>query len=138
MSRRPARFTEAQLREALGQAKLLDKPAMVVIAPDGTISVAPVPPPAEPAPEVTFVYFVQATESRRIKIGFTARLGKRLLAISTYCPEPVQVIGIMHGTIQDELALHERFKSCRIRGEWFAETPELTDYIQVHAQDIRP
>lgn len=44
MSRRPARFTEADLRRALKAAKKYGDNLAVDVLPDGTIRIAPVPP----------------------------------------------------------------------------------------------
>lgn len=42
MSRRPARFTEADIRRALKAAERFDVPMAVEIKPDGTIRIVPV------------------------------------------------------------------------------------------------
>ena len=66
---------------------------------------------------MTTVYVIKS-KSNTYKIGFSANPKKRLMAIrSSNCD--VRMISIYNGTIKDERALHEMFKSKRIRGEWF-------------------
>lgn len=78
--------------------------------------------PAGGATVTGVVYFVQFGE--RIKIGFTTDLRTRM----GHLPHD-RLIGTLPGTRHDERAMHRRFASHRITGEWFAAVPEITDYI---------
>lgn len=134
MSRAPLRFTEADLRRAVKAAGSASLPMAAEILPDGTIRMVPIevhqePKSIEPAP--SYVYFVQAMESRRIKIGFSAKPQYRLLDISTYCPEPVKMLGTMPGTSQDERTIHKKFAAHRVIGEWFRDAPEILEFIAI-------
>lgn len=60
-----------------------------------------------------------------IKIGFSANLKQRIKDL-----RPDEVLLTMPGTMQDEKALHERFRRLRERNELFLPGPELTDFIE--------
>lgn len=60
-----------------------------------------------------------------IKIGFSDDLRKRVGAIISTVPVPVEFVGHMPGDREVEAHLHERFASTRFSGEWFVETPEM-------------
>lgn len=76
-----------------------------------------------------YIYFIRAIESGKVKIGFSTQRQKRFSAIMTECPEPVELLVTMRGTIEDEHALHIRFALHRHIGEWFRPAPELLAYI---------
>lgn len=75
------------------------------------------------------IYFLKATESGRIKIGFASNVQRRIASISTSCPEDLQLLGCCPGTMPEEQALHRKFAHLRIRREWFRGEPELLAYI---------
>jgi Meiotically Up-regulated Gene 113 (MUG113) protein len=77
---------------------------------------------------VNCVYFIQA-ESGPIKIGFTTDVRMRLAALQTATAEELTLVGIMPGDEKDEAALHARFASSRIRGEWFRPDEEIRAFI---------
>jgi len=77
---------------------------------------------------VNCVYFIQA-ESGPIKIGFTTDVRGRMAALQTATAEELTLVGIMPGDEQEEAALHARFGSSRIRGEWFRPDEEIRAFI---------
>ena len=90
--------------------------------------------------EIVTVYFIEATESKRIKIGWTTlqmKLTKgdtaksRLSQLQIESPEPLAVLASCHpSTIEVERALHKHFSAARVQGEWFAPTAELLHLIR--------
>ena len=79
-----------------------------------------------------FVYFVStdAVSDFPIKIGFSERLALvRLQSLRTGCPYPLQMIGNIPGTYQNESATHRYFAKDRLCGEWFKRSPELLAFI---------
>lgn len=68
------------------------------------------------------VYFARCGDL--IKIGYTTRLRQRMRDVGAD-----EVLATMPGTINDEKALHMRFGSCWVHGEYFEPKPELVDYI---------
>ena len=77
------------------------------------------------------IYFIQAVSGGPVKIGKTMGPEKRLRGLQTAASEML----ILQGTITTrtrltESALHERFRSARIRGEWFRPSPELVGFCR--------
>lgn len=101
--------------------------------PNGVIEIGQSPevaaPVVPPGPK-TRVYFIRAVESGKIKIGFTSKLPERFTSIMTSCPEPVELLGSIAGTLADEQALHVRFAHIRHVGEWFRGEHDLLDFIR--------
>jgi hypothetical protein len=71
------------------------------------------------------IYFIQPEAGGPVKIGFTADLERRLVALRTGSPVPLKVIGTCMGTVADEKRLHLHFDAERVDREWFAPSPEL-------------
>lgn len=69
------------------------------------------------------VYFISAPG--RIKIGFTLQPEKRFNQLKCCDMESLTVIAVRSGSRLVERALHEAAKSFRLRGEWFADCPEV-------------
>ena len=65
------------------------------------------------------VYFIQAGNDGPVKIGFTSDVEKRRVQLQIGCPHPLKVIREVDGDLAVERAFHDRFRSRRIRGEWF-------------------
>ena len=75
------------------------------------------------------VYFVQNTETKKIKIGITKNLKSRLSALQTSTAEKLEVIGTMSGGEPLEKELHERFAADRLSGEWFNDSIEIYRFL---------
>ncbi len=80
------------------------------------------------------VYFIQAGEYGRIKIGVSKQLGKRVRTLQLACPYPLKVVGHQPDYPEDiwraEEELHRQFESIRVCGEWFIPSHQLADYIK--------
>lgn len=78
-----------------------------------------------------YVYFIQAVQSKNIKIGYTSDVQKRINTLQTGNSEPLVFLGYIQGTQREEHELHRRFFKTRLRkdGEWFAPSPDLLEYI---------
>lgn len=78
-----------------------------------------------------FVYFIQETELRRIKIGFTtSHPSTRLRALENATSQELAFIGFQLGDEKTEATLHQRFKHLHRRKEWFEPGEDLLSYIQ--------
>jgi hypothetical protein len=84
-----------------------------------------------------YVYFIQATRCRLIKIGYSADPVRRFRNLQTANPEPLQPLGIIAGTIEDEWDLHERFHNDRVHGEWFEPSLALRSHIRTLFPDAK-
>lgn len=71
------------------------------------------------------VYFVQAAESRRIKIGIARDPIHRLVILQVGSPEILDLIGVVKGGRRLEIRLHAELHAYRLHGEWF----EFTDHV---------
>jgi len=75
------------------------------------------------------IYFIQEESSGAIKIGFTNDLSMRQSNLKCCNPNTLKLLATVHGSIADEMRLHEKFGHLRIKGEWYKPEPELTDFI---------
>lgn len=77
------------------------------------------------------VYFIEAPEVGRVKIGFTAdHPGIRLAALSTASPVELESLGVVLGGKAKEASLHAKFSELRFRGEWFNLNSRLRGFIR--------
>ena len=74
------------------------------------------------------VYFVQR-RGAHIKIGYSTDVASRIVALERE-HGPLRVLAVIPGTRRVEKALHRRFWSARVGGEWFRPVAELRSFIQ--------
>lgn len=79
------------------------------------------------------IYFITAREIGRVKIGFSDEPRQRFVKMRTDSPVPLELERICDGGKADERALHDRFASARLQGEWFALIPEIEAHMQTLA-----
>lgn len=77
----------------------------------------------------SYVYFVHATESGRIKIGTADDPVRRLATLQTGSPEQLDLIGTLPGGRALEARLHRDFARERLRGEWFECSDRLVLFL---------
>lgn len=84
------------------------------------------------------VYFVQDGDAIKIGIGMDPAF--RLTHLQVGNPRLLTLLGSYKASRTEESALHERFKSHHIRGEWFRDHPALRELIaaRCHANDNAP
>lgn len=75
-----------------------------------------------------FVYFIGV--SGHIKIGYSTEVGKRLLELQRSNPLPLTVHAVMIGPVALERALHIRFGSLWVHGEWFRREGALAELLE--------
>jgi len=75
------------------------------------------------------IYFVQSTDSRLIKIGYSTNVQSRIASLQTGNGSKLKFLWETPGSMKDERALHQRFSSYREEGEWFRPTRELLVHI---------
>ncbi|PWK84486.1 T5orf172 domain-containing protein [Lentzea atacamensis] len=66
-----------------------------------------------------FVYVIGQVGTKRVKIGYTQDLARRLKALQTSNPYKLEVLWQTAGDMRLEEKLHRRFAKRRIQGEWF-------------------
>ena len=68
---------------------------------------------------IDLVYVLGSTETRRVKIGHSTDVPKRLAGIQRMSPVPLTVLDQFEGGVELEAALHAHFRPFRTHGEWF-------------------
>lgn len=76
----------------------------------------------------TCIYFI-GPENGPIKIGKAKNVKHRLSGIQVGYPHKLFIHGVMLASPRAETALHAKFSSARLNGEWFERTPEILAYI---------
>lgn len=80
------------------------------------------------------IYFV-VYNNEAIKIGFSVNPGSRWYSLRTACPVPLQLIGSIPGTNDEEKMIHKKFAHFRFWGEWFRVADDLLDFIEGFEKD---
>lgn len=75
------------------------------------------------------IYFLQAPELSRVKIGTTTNLKDRLLRLRDGSPTELVLLATCAGGRTEELRLHKKFSRHRVFGEWFADCDEIQSFI---------
>jgi hypothetical protein len=88
----------------------------------------------EPADEprrrsANWVYFIQNVETQQIKVGIAKDPLGRLRELQVANAHQLTLLGVLRGGRPEERAIHTRFKSLHVRGEWFRGKPELVSWI---------
>jgi hypothetical protein len=81
------------------------------------------PPTAVKQPRAGWVYFIRFGD--RVKVGYTTVPKRRM----TQLPHE-QIIGMVHGTRDDEAAWHKLLADYHVVGEWFRATPEVIAVLE--------
>lgn len=76
------------------------------------------------------IYFIKPVGmDGPIKIGYSKKPEIRLLALSSWSPFTLEIIGTTPGGSQDENFLHRRFADLHTHREWFRSSPLLREVI---------
>ena len=76
------------------------------------------------------IYFIQAGKNGPIKIGCTENdIEQRIAQLQTGCPYKLNLLWLRDEDDESEAEIHERFKSEKIRGEWFRPSSKIFNYI---------
>ena len=78
------------------------------------------------------IYFIEAKEVGRVKIGWTNNLKGRLEALQTASPCRLEITLLLSGDMKRERELHEQFKEHRLHGEWFNVSLAITAFIEAN------
>lgn len=84
------------------------------------------------------IYFIQQGQDGPVKIGMSRQPFQRLEALQAANPDQLYLIAIVTATFDcSETRLHKQFAKDRIRGEWFAPSSALLDWIDRHFNGAR-
>jgi hypothetical protein len=75
------------------------------------------------------IYFVKSTRSNAVKIGTSADVAQRMLALRQQSFSRLVLIAEIPGDERYEKILHEHFAECRIKGEWFRCVGRLAEFL---------
>ena len=75
------------------------------------------------------IYFIQNTDTKHIKIGYSDNIRRRLSELQITSPHELTILTICEGGIEVEKELHDKFNDHYVRGEWFNPSEELISYI---------
>lgn len=81
------------------------------------------------------VYFIKRRSL--VKIGFSVNPTSRIKTLELQAGQKVKIIGIFPGTVEDEHALHAKFKQHRVMGEWFLNEGELQAFMRAPKRSWR-
>lgn len=84
------------------------------------------------------VYFLQCTETQKIKIGHAGDVAQRIREIQVYSPTELRPIALAVGGREREAELHRRYAAVRSHGEWFYPTYALLKFIRENCQICSP
>lgn len=90
------------------------------------------------APEHGFVYFIRFDRTKRLKIGYTTKLGARLKTIENAGGERGELCALLLGTLALEQRAHHSFRQWRLKGEWFDYTPECAAHVERFRTEYGP
>lgn len=77
-----------------------------------------------------FIYFIQESVLRNIKIGFTSsHPASRLKVLANASSQELTLIGFMISDKPHEKRLHRRFNHLHVRNEWFQPGEDLLRFI---------
>lgn len=82
------------------------------------------------------VYFIQNTDTLKVKIGTSSNLDARLRALQSASGSKLQVLAAIRGGEPLEKAFHLRFASHRAQGEWFNWSPDFSRCLSEVLQTI--
>ena len=81
------------------------------------------------------IYFIESGKGGPIKIGVTWNIQLRLDELQVGNPCKLNLLWIYNGRQFTELELHAKFKSDRIRGEWYNRTEAILSLKDKYPND---
>lgn len=75
-----------------------------------------------------FVYAIRA-ENGLIKIGVSIQPERRIMALRSSSPTPLELLGYIPGSFGIENMLHKLLSDSSSHGEWFYPTPEVLEAV---------
>lgn len=82
-----------------------------------------------PEKRKSYIYFLYAPISKRMKIGYTKFPDTRINRIQSTSPEQLTTLKIIEGNGTLEKMLHRLFVGERNHGEWFDASEEMKNFV---------
>lgn len=77
-----------------------------------------------------FVYVIQSKTGGPVKVGYSGNPELRLTQLQNAHHDELAVMRTFAGSHFDESALHERIADHSIRGEWYADHPDIWEVFE--------
>lgn len=86
--------------------------------------------PLKLARRKSYIYFLYAPVSRRMKIGYTKFFTSRFSKIQSNSPEQLEVLRVIEGDGRLEKMLHRLFAEEHSHGEWFDASVKMVEFVK--------
>lgn len=83
-----------------------------------------------------FIYLMETSCKSFYKIGFSNDPNVRLATIQTGCPLKINIVNFFKGSLPLEKILHNKIKSCKVRGEWYKHSSFVYDTFFKYKKEI--
>jgi hypothetical protein len=110
LSRRPARYTQADLTDEF----VINIMAEAILAND---------------PKPDLVYFIRGATTKKIKIGHSRDAFSRFDQIMAATGDGFELLGFAYGGVRLEKLLHVHLREYRGKGEWFRNVPPVHECL---------
>lgn len=79
--------------------------------------------------EQGFIYAIQSSKTKLIKIGFSVMPEGRVKGLQTGSPDKLKLLKTWPGTMSDEKRIHRCLKEHRVHGEWFEVSYDRAAFV---------
>jgi hypothetical protein len=79
----------------------------------------------------TFIYLAKNTKTNTLKIGKSKDVNNRLSVLNTASADKIIFLYSFRSFESKELSLHEKYKKCRLNGEWFSFNQSIIDEFKL-------
>lgn len=86
--------------------------------------------------QIGWIYFIERSEPREIKIGYASDPRKRRKGLQTASAGKLAIVGVLRGTKTTEGAIKQGFVAAKKEGEWFRDEPRLRKFMREFAGPV--
>lgn len=84
------------------------------------------------------IYFIEDVANGHVKIGYAKNPWSRLATFRVSSASQLDLVAVAPGDRQEEVIMHTRFASYRIRGEWFRKSSPIEEMIATLGPPTNP
>lgn len=85
-----------------------------------------------------FIYLIRATDSGRVKLGFSRNPKRRFKNLNAASHEDLKLIALLPGCYQwQERGMHAMLAKARVKNEWYASLEAIEAIASAYAADIQ-
>jgi hypothetical protein len=82
-----------------------------------------------------YVYFIENTVTKNIKIGWAYHPSKRVKALQVGNDCALKLLNSINGDIAREKSIHKLLAEHRVLGEWFSPSPDVIEFMKTAVSD---